>query len=204
MIYDLFAVVDRRNPYKTAHEIARSLNSNIKSPFYRRLKMLGKKTKGSNETLSQGTFVTFLLPHISSQYKLDFDLARSNKPMISRPESIFNNYYVEDKDEIIVKILLNLFSALRDVFPEQWENPEKFILTKTTGYTGVMKALDNIFETGKENQDLSYNFFLRIFMNFRKILSEKDLSLTSKDFPPNSSGESKLRNILIEACTLKT
>ncbi len=58
VIFDLFNVVEGRNPYKSCHEIARSLNSNEISPFYRRLKMLGKKIKGSNETLSHGTFIT--------------------------------------------------------------------------------------------------------------------------------------------------
>jgi hypothetical protein len=84
LIYDLFAVTKTRSPYKTAHEIARALNSTPTSPWYRRLKMLGKKTApGSAESLSQGTFVKFLLPRISSEPDLDMNLLKQNKASAS-------------------------------------------------------------------------------------------------------------------------
>jgi len=44
LIYDLFAVTKTRSPYKTSHEIARAINSTPTSAWFRRLKMLGKKT----------------------------------------------------------------------------------------------------------------------------------------------------------------
>ena len=46
LIYDLFDLSQSRSPYKTCHEIARILNSDQDSPFYGRLKMLGKKSSG--------------------------------------------------------------------------------------------------------------------------------------------------------------
>lgn len=202
MIYDLFSVVEGRNPYKTAHEIARSLNSNPNSPFYRRLKMLGKKTKGSLESLSQGTFVTYLLPHISSDVADDFNRARSNEPMIHRSDSIFNDYYIDNNDEIIVKILLNLFTAMRNVFQNEWDKPEEFILTKTTGYTGVMKALREVYFLGVKKKDLSYNFFFDLFTKLKTILQRNNLELNSKGFPPNNTGETKLRDFIYEACKI--
>ena len=61
LIYDLFSLSQHRSPTKTAHEIARALNRNTESPFYKRLKMLGKKIEGEDKaTLSQGTFVKYL------------------------------------------------------------------------------------------------------------------------------------------------
>lgn len=200
MIYDLFSVVEGRNPYKTAHEIARSLNANINSPFYRRLKMLGWKTKGSSETLSQGTFVTQLLPHISSDPPGDFNRARNNLPMLERPKSVFNKYYINDDDEIIIRILLNLFSALRDVFPSEWEDPEKFILTKTTGYTGVLKAIPELIDLGREKNSMTHEFFVEVFTQLKTALSKNNIKLISSDFPPNNTGESKLRDYIRRAC----
>lgn len=43
IVYDLFSLAERRSPQKTCHEIARGINSNPDSPFYKKLKMLGKR-----------------------------------------------------------------------------------------------------------------------------------------------------------------
>ena len=43
MIYDLFDLNETPSPYKTCHHIARIMNSDLDSPFYRRLKMLEKR-----------------------------------------------------------------------------------------------------------------------------------------------------------------
>ena len=49
LIFDLFGVTEGRNPIKTCHEIARAMNANQESPYYKKLKMLGMKTPGSDE-----------------------------------------------------------------------------------------------------------------------------------------------------------
>lgn len=198
VIYDLFNVVEGRNPFKTAHEIARALNSDESSPFYRRLKMLGKKAKGSNETLSQGTFITHLIRHISNNPNEDFNLSRSNQPMKIRPSSVFNKYFLENKDEIILRILFNLFKALKDTFPNEWEKPDEFILSKTTGYTGIMKAFSEIYKTGEKQKNLTFDFFKRIFEKLKQNLRNNGLNLISDDFPPNNTGESKFRDQILE------
>ena len=56
LIYDLFDLSTKRSPFKTSHYIARMMNKEYNSPFYHRLKMLGKK-QVDGATLSQGTFV---------------------------------------------------------------------------------------------------------------------------------------------------
>ncbi len=43
IIYELYKVSSCRNPYTTTHQIARAMNSKVESPFYKKLKMLGKK-----------------------------------------------------------------------------------------------------------------------------------------------------------------
>jgi DGQHR domain-containing protein len=202
VIYDLFDVVEGRNPIKTCHEIARALNSDESSPFYRRLKMLGKKFKDSNETLSQGTFITYLVKNISNNPTEDFNRSRSNLPPIERPSAVLNKFYLDGKDEIILKILLNLFTAVRDIFPVEWENPNEFILSKTTGYTGIMKAFPEIFTSGKEKMILNYDFFHRLFSQLAIVFREENIKFISSHFPPNNTGESKLRDMILKA--LKT
>ena len=108
LIYSLFDVVEGQHPFKVAHEIARLLNKNPESPFYRRLKMLGKKTKGSNESLSQGTFVRELIKHISDNPYRDLELVRQEKE-VPVSGTIFSQYFISGQDEVILKIIQNLF-----------------------------------------------------------------------------------------------
>jgi DGQHR domain-containing protein len=199
VIYDLFNVVEGRNPFKTAHEIARALNQDENSPFYRRLKMLGKKVKESNEVLSQGTFVTQLVKLISSNPADDFNKARSGQTPLARPNSIFNSYFLENKDEFILKILTNIFKAAKDVFPEEWENSNSFILAKTTGYTAIIKTLPILFKEGQSQKDLSFEYFQKIFLRFKESLEKDGIKLNSDNFPPNSIGENKLKDKILES-----
>jgi hypothetical protein len=161
--------------------------------------MLGRKIKDSNETLSQGTFVTQLIKLISNNPADDFNRARSGQAMVARPNAIFNKFFLEDKDEIILRILFNLFKAVKDTFPEKWEDPNNYILSKTTGYTGIMKALPEIYRKGSEKKDLSYEYFSEVCKNLKALLIERNWDLTSSDFPPNNTGESKLRDIVLDA-----
>ena len=198
VIFDLFNVVEGRNPYKTAHEIARALNSDSESPFFRRLKMLGKKIKES-ETLSQGTFITHLIKHISSNPDEDFNLSRSKLQMKPRPNSVFNSYFLQGKDEVILRILSNLFKAVKITFADEWEKPNEFILSKTTGYTGIMKSFSEIYKIGEKNKILSYEYFKTIFDKLKQNMIMENVRLTSQHFPPNNTGESKLRDKIIVA-----
>jgi DGQHR domain-containing protein len=199
VIFDLFNVVEGRSPIKTCHEIARALNADENSPFFRRLKMLGKKAKGSNETLSQGTFITYLVRHISTNPTDDFNRSRSGLDPLPRPNAVLNQFFLENKDEVILKVLLNLFKAVSDVFPIEWVDPNNYILSKTTGYTGIMKAFAEVYKIGAAKGDLSYDYFGRVFNSLKQIFDAEQIGFNSNDFPPNNTGESKLRDRIIES-----
>ena len=129
LIYDLFALSRHRSPQKTSHEIARALNKNTDSPFYNRLKMLGKKENNQElATLSQGTFVKHLIKLLSKNPDEDFRCSKRNKKFKEIPTLPLREYFIRDEDKIILKILLNVFNALKDVFPNEWENPLKNIM----------------------------------------------------------------------------
>ena len=77
LIFDLFDVSNLRSPNKTVHHIARVMNCSVESPFYNRLKMLGKKEQSQkNATLSQGTFAKTILMLISKDPNEDARLIK--------------------------------------------------------------------------------------------------------------------------------
>jgi len=195
-IYDLFGLFLSRSPYKTCHEIARLLNSDENSPFYNRLKMLGKREDVS-QSLSQGTFVNYLVKLISKDPEKDAIQIKRNEELKSITSRPFRKYFVENRDDIILKILSNYYSAISEVFLKEWTNPELYILSKTTGYVATILALKTFYKVGLEEKKLSQNFFVEQLSESRKSLTRLHLELTSTDFPSNSAGVKKLVKVLV-------
>ena len=195
LIYDLFDLSTKRSPQKTAHEIARSLNKIDYSPFHNRLKMLGKKEPDQYfATLSQGTFVNKLLTLISrdpdedaSRIKRGMALARYNLP--------FRQYFIEERDDVILKILINCFTALKEVFDEEWKEPTKNVLWKTTGYGAVIKAFPYLYERGVERKELSQDYFTQCFKKLKKYMEGMNKDFSNKFY---SGGGEQLQNKLAE------
>lgn len=197
LIYDLFELSETRSPFKTCHDMARILNSVPESPFYNRLKMLGKKTK-ENESLSQGTFVTYLIQLISRNPKEDTIKLKKHWRLEDDPYLPLRGIFITNNDEVILKILLNYFNAVRDVFKEEWENPEKFILSKTTGFGALIKAFKDFFIEGIKNKSLSYQFFYDHFVQSKNTLLENGLQLTSEYFPSNEQQQMLLKEYFVK------
>jgi DGQHR domain-containing protein len=197
LIYDLFGVTETRSPQKSAHEIARALNSVTNSPWFRRLKMLGRKTPGSAESLSQGTFVQQLLPHISSNPVEDQDRVKRGLPLEPRAGCVFNEFWRTEKDPTILKILLNFFDAARTTWPAEWERPQASILTRTVGFQGLMAALPQVVRTGLHSNDLSCEYFRREFLRAKDRLTSAHVGLTSDHFPSSGAGANRLRDFLL-------
>jgi DGQHR domain-containing protein len=199
LIYDLFGVTEKRSPQKTAHEVARAINSLPESPWYRRLKMLGTKTPGSSESLSQGTFVKHLLPLISANPVDDMNRIKTGLAPQRYPDCIFNSYFVEDKDATILKILLNVFTAVSRTWPREWADPAGSILSKSVGFTGIMLALPRIYGRGKTQENLSADYFTLVFKKAKERMAASGNALTSQFYSASSSGAGQLRDLLHEA-----
>jgi len=198
VIYDLFGVTKTRSPQKTAHELARALNSTTGSPWYNRLKMLGKKSPGSTESLSQGTFIKFLLPHISSDPVTDMDLLKRGKEPPPREKCIFNEYFRKDQDSTILKVLMNVFQGAKDTWSIEWQNPTISVLTKTTGFSGIMTALPELVNKGRSRNDLSGIYFRSVFEAVKARMTRDSIALTSEHFSSSASGEAAFRDIILE------
>lgn len=199
VVYDLFGVTKSRSPQKTAHEIARALNTSEDSPWKGKLKMLGKKSKGSDETLSQGTFIKFLLPLISSDPDADMEKIKNGQHPTKNPNLVFNEYFYENQDGTILKILMNLFNAAEKIWPDEWEDSAKYILTKTTGYTGIMKSMPDLIKFGKELGYLSTKYFALVFQHAKDKMSEDNVALVNADFSSSAVGEAKLKRYITQS-----
>ena len=201
LIYDLFDVSVYRSPYKTVHEIARVMNSSVSSPFYNRLKMLGKRTSNQEKaTLSQGTFAKSILMLISKKPDEDTRNLKLNKKLADDPRLPLRFLFIEEKDDILVKILSNCFNALKEVFPAEWETPTSNILWKSTGFRAVIYALSSLCRKGLREHVLTKDFFIKCFEAFKEVLSKEQLTLTSKSFPGGGEqNQKKLANILIQS-----
>jgi len=195
LIYDLFDLNRGRSPYKTCHEIARIMNSDSASPFFGRLKMLGKKST-PDAILSQGTFVNYLCKLISNTPQEDMINLKKNRKLKGSDHLVLRNYFIEERDDVILKLLTNYFSAVADVFPEEWNNTSKYILSKTTGYGALMKVFPHFYKRGSELRNLSHKFFVTEFMNVKSMLQSRGIELTSKDIPSGEQGQSTLARLI--------
>lgn len=201
LIYQLFDVSEIRTPQRTAHQLARVMNYNENSPFYNRLKMLGKKTSTQEyATLSQGTFAKSMLMLISRNYDDDALKVRRGEQLEPISGYLFRDFFIADKDDMMVQVLLNCFNALKNVFPDEWNTPNDNILWKTTGFRAVIYSLKTIFNKGRRERDLTTQFFVKCFSEFKNTLIKKNLKLTSESFPGGGEqNQKKLANLILDS-----
>lgn len=200
LIYDLFELTKSRSPQKTMHEVARSLNTIKDSAFFNRLKMLGKKNERQvNASLSQGTFVKYLLTLISKDPESD-QIKLKNNIELNRIQSLpLRDYFIDNEDEVILKVLENLFKGVKNAFINLWENPNNNILWKTTGFGAIVKSFNDIYFLGNKHSDLSELFFTQFFKHFKKEITEKGIELTSTYFTSNEQQQTKLSILIKES-----
>lgn len=196
LIYDLFEVTQDRSPQKTAHEIARELNADPDSPWFRRIKMLGRKTPGSEESLSQGTLVGRLLPLISAHPDEDLQRILRRSPVEPSPRSVFNQYYMHDEDRFIYRVLLNYFTAAKSTWPDEWTS-RGYLLTKAVGFSGMVMALERIAAAGREQGDMSQEFFKRVFAVASEAMRSSGRDW--KSFGSSGKGAAEIAKFLTDA-----
>ena len=200
LLYDLFDLMDKRSPQKTAHELARSMNNLSSSPFYNRLKMLGTKEPDQDlATLSQGTFAQSVMLLYSKFPNRDKDRLYNGEEIDEEDGTILRHYFVLGKDEIILKILLNCFTALSEVFAEEWKSPKDNILCKTTGFRAIIKSLPGIIRKGYEYHNLTKDFFCQYFGQVSAYFQKNDLKFTSESFGSGEAAQNKLSNEILRS-----
>lgn len=173
LVYDLFEVDPHRSPQKTCHLIAKSVNSDATSPFFERIKLLGKNPELDGEILyraplTQAAFINSLLSTITKDAEKDREALKTGKPLpsIERAENdglVFRRYFEQEEDSTILRIMNNYFGAVKDVFPQDWKDINS-PLSKTVGYGALMRLLKyDLFNEGNRNDDFSRPFFAGYF-----------------------------------------
>lgn len=209
LVFDLYSYERTRSPQKTCHDIAVALDRYERSPFYQRIKRLGTATPGRDkEALTQAAIVEPLMRLISKDpsadrnagikgfIKMQLDLFGKNDSLI------FRELWLEKRDTDIADILINFFSAVRDRWPNAWDDLERKgnVLPKTNGYRALMRFLAIIYPVlrdthGEVPQQEDFAAYLRqVEMN--------DSDFNTETFPAGTSGEAKLFGILRSSASL--
>ncbi len=201
LVYDLFDLEKSRSPQKLCHNIAVALDSEINSPFYKRIKRLGSATKGRyGETLTQATFIKGIIGYFSRNETVDRDTYMKNQtPEKANADELtkmpFRNMMIDKKDLEVTDILWNYFDAVKNRWPTAWESLGRGnILNKTNGYNGLVRFLRPAYLhlTSPGNVPSTKDFQVL----FDKIqLSDSDFTVDT--FKPGTSGSSELYRVLL-------
>ncbi|MBL0057097.1 MAG: DGQHR domain-containing protein [Chitinophagaceae bacterium] len=205
LVYDLEGLSKTRSPFRTCHQVAVALDSaDQSSPLYHRIKRLGLKTKGREESepLTQAVFVESLIKLLSPDPFADRTLYMrgktpkyfSNTELLKHP---FRNMFISGKDTDIALILYNYFSSIQKKWPTAWTEIEKQgnILPRSNAFKAFMRYLRlaylNIVRT-EIGKVPSIEEFSTIFDK----LKVSDNDFTSGNFKPGSGGESAFYKLL--------
>lgn len=196
LVFDLFEETKLRSPQKTCHNIAKALNNESGSPFYHRIKPLGRKTDYYTGLLTQATFVKNLLQHVSANpEKAQDDVKRKIPLIVGDPENadcIFWKFFAEEKDWAILKILSNYFNAVKSQFADDWES-DSSPLPRTIGFSALMKLLPVLYKKGQSQNTFEQSFFASEFKKAKSLAPFK-----FDDYPASGVGENKLYQAIFD------
>lgn len=194
---------DYLTPRKFAAEISSLFATDATSPWYQKIKLLGKKDELSIDgRISLDTFASPLVSNIYNDkhfFKIrNYLMENENKPLLldssslSKYKSFFWEYYVKQDINTMYKIYYNFFNAIRKTLPNDWENTNS-MLTKTTGYNAFIRLFKDLAIVGLREGDLSEEFFL----NKLKVLKDMDGKFNSKEFASSGAqSSSKLYELI--------
>ena len=203
LAYDLLEYEGKRSPQKSAHDVAVALDQMVESPFYRRIKRLGRATEGRRgETLTQAVVVEKLLELMTDDAMADRD-SFLRRVGIARPtiEELhrrpLRGLFVKGKDEDIAGIVFRYFCAVRRRWPESWNDLDRRgnALPKTNGFRALMRFLKPVYlriagdRLGVVPEEREFRSILDLVL-----LEDRDFNLET--FPPGTSGEAGLYRYL--------
>ena len=159
------------------HNTVKILNELDYSPFFKRIKMLGVNPPDASQEEKQ-------LLSISQAFLIDALIRTISKSAISSLyQPIFLYYYLKDDLQIeIVRLLIKYFKAV-DHLCQDWDNPQKSILSKGMGVGALIKVLHLIFPIifvdewkmqPEEIKNYSEEDFRRILKGLKNVDFSKD------------------------------
>ena len=162
--------------------------------------MLGKKSEpDSDEILSQGTFVKTLLDKISKKPFHDREVAKTTGELEPIDGLAFREFYRNSDVKALVSLLATYFSTISKTFPTEWNDPQNYILLKTTGYVGFIRGIDSIIELKKSRKVTFEKACELTLTELKSIFKKEKLELTKDFFLPGATGQKKIKDKIEEA-----
>lgn len=163
-------------PEKMVRNIAEMINGDIDSPLYHKIWMDDASRKKGERPLSLSAFCEPICAYIynpkdyysikDALYKSEGDTAILNIFSGKYENNILWTLYMNQRSEVLYKIILNYFLAIHDVYEEEWADRNSIII-KTTGYNAFMILFKEMFLYCRKNR----NVFSRNVMY--QVLSKK-------------------------------
>ena len=207
LVADLYALARTRSPQKTAHGICRLLNSRADSPFYGRISILGYAVREKKETITQALFVKQVVDYISRNPAEDRDRLKRgftiSSPLGSdRERFIFRELFIQERDELIAKIIWDYFRAVVIKWPEAWDSLEEGrVLSRSTGFIALMRFLRPCYNRLKSNGDDSS---VRSFTSILGPIDLTDDDFTTENYKPGNNGQATLFKDLMAKSNFKS
>lgn len=197
-VYDLYSFSKTRSPQRTVHNIIKLLNEDEESPLYHLIKRLGK-ADFRNETVAQATLADCIIKYISSNPPKDRNILRtgSKLPLVEGAEKekyFFRNWFINEEDVKIAKVIWNYFEAIKRKWPIAWGNLD-FILTKSTGVIAFMRFLKDLVEL----LDMEKIITTEDFEGILNKIDIKDKELVNNIYQSGGVGQSALYKSLINS-----
>jgi len=123
------------------HETVRALNEVSKSPFFKRIKMLG--TVDYSLPVEDRKKMT-----ISQAFLIDYLRSTISKSAVNRIYPPIFLYYYQRREKWrveIVRFLMKYFEAIRESRRKDWDNPEQSIICNTLGVGAFIRILHFLF-----------------------------------------------------------
>lgn len=154
-------------PEKFIVNVIKMLNYDKTSPLFERIWMDDRRKVGGKNMISLATFGSPLCNYIYNMQYYEFKeklIANKGNKMCEEIINYANSteisnkllwrLYVNNKTQLLFKILHNYFSAIHEVYNEVWEDNSSVIF-KTTGFNAFVMLFKNIFMLCKKDNDFT-------------------------------------------------
>ena len=148
-------------------------------------------------SLSQGIFAQGVTSLYSMYPSIDKDKLGNDEDIDETDGTVLRRYFVDCKDDIIFKILLNCFTAIEDVFKDDNDNTEDSPIYKTSVFGVIIKALPKIIEKGYTYNNLSQDYFYKYFKKVSEYCKDKGHNFTLECLKPNAKSQDDLMKKLL-------
>ena len=119
------------------HNFTRLLNEYKESPFFNRIKMLGKTPKDTANRYLYSISQAFIIDELTKTI--------SRKSVNSIYQPIFLYYFLKKDLQIeIIKFIIRFFNAVKTL-RDDWDKPQESILSKGLGFGALVKVMQFMF-----------------------------------------------------------